>query len=41
MVQVKAFKLKTIPAPWRGKEATQTVVDLEDALRRHKEWIKH
>lgn len=33
MVQVKAFKLKTIPAPWRGKEATQTVVDLEDALR--------
>ena len=33
MVPVKAFKLKTIPAPWRGEDATQIVVDLEDALR--------
>jgi hypothetical protein len=32
MVQMRTFKLKTIPAPWMGKDATKQVVDLEDAL---------
>jgi hypothetical protein len=31
---MKVFKLKIIPAPWRGADAFVSRVDLEDALRR-------